>query len=190
MTRPPPGQPWQPPQGPLPGFLPPPPEEKETPVYLRPWFAVLALVLVVGTIGAALGGGDDDEPATVAASTTTVTETVTATPSPQPAVPPVSSAPPPAVAPSTTATLTTSAAPVVDFAMPSVVGMTLQDAQDLIQTHGVFLSLSHDLLDTRNQVLDANWKVCTQNVPAGQRVTGDVEGAIDLGVVKLEESCP
>ncbi|GAB3198026.1 hypothetical protein GCM10027261_24520 [Geodermatophilus arenarius] len=194
MTQPPPGQPWQPPQGPLPGFLPPPPEKKETPVYLRPWFAVLALVLVVATVGAALGGGDD-EAATAAASTTTVTETVTATSSPQPAVPPVSSAPPPAVVPSTTAAPstpapTTPAAPVVDFAMPSVVGMTLQDAQDLIQANGVFLSLSHDLLGTRNQVLDANWRVCTQNVPAGQRVTGAAEGTIDLGVVKLEESCP
>jgi hypothetical protein len=74
--------------------------------------------------------------------------------------------------------------------MPSVVGMDLQSAQDLIQTHGVFLSVSHDLLGMRNQVLDANWRVCTQNVPPGQQVTGDVEGAIDLGVVKLEEACP
>ncbi|MGY1697733.1 hypothetical protein ACI780_22785 [Geodermatophilus sp. SYSU D00814] len=85
---------------------------------------------------------------------------------------------------------TTQAAPVVDFSMPAVVGLTLQDAQDLIQTNGVFLSLSHDLLGSRSQVLDANWKVCTQNIPAGQQVTGNVEGAIDLGVVKLEESCP
>ncbi len=68
--------------------------------------------------------------------------------------------------------------------------MTLQDAQDLIQTNGVFLSLSHDLLGTRSQVLDANWRVCTQNVPAGQRVTGNAEGVIDLGAVKLEETCP
>jgi hypothetical protein len=74
--------------------------------------------------------------------------------------------------------------------MPAVVGMDLQSAQNLIQTNGVFLSLSHDLLGTRNQVSDANWRVCTQNVAAGQRVTGDVEGAIDLGVVELEELCP
>ena len=100
-----------------------------------------------------------------------------------PSLPPTT-VPPPSPVP------TTQAAPVVDFAMPSVVGMDLQSAQDLIQTNGVFLSLSHDLLGTRNQVLDANWRVCTQNVAAGQRVTGDVEGAIDLGVVKLEETCP
>jgi hypothetical protein len=116
---------------------------------------------------------------------------VTATPSTSPAVPPAASTPPPAVAPSpTTAPPTTPAAPVVDFAMPSVVGMNLQDAQNLIQTNGVWLSVSHDLLGTRNQLIDSNWKVCDQNIAPGQRVTGDVEGAIDLGVVKLEESCP
>lgn len=38
--------------------------------------------------------------------------------------------------------------------------------------------------------MDGNWKVCDQNIAAGERVTGEVEGAIDLGVVKLEESCP
>jgi hypothetical protein len=68
--------------------------------------------------------------------------------------------------------------------------MDLQSAQDLIQTNGVFFSTSHDLRGSRQQVLDSNWIVCTQNVPAGQQVTGDVEGAIDLGVVKREESCP
>jgi hypothetical protein len=194
MTQPPPGnptgQPWSPPQGQPPGFPPLITSKKETPVYLRPWFAVLALVLVVGTIGSALRGGND-EATTAAASTTTVTQTVTATPSTSPAVPPAASTPPPAVAPSpTTAPPTTPAAPVVDFAMPSVVGMNLQDAQNLIQTNGVWLSVSHDLLGTRNQLIDSNWKVCDQNIAPGQRVTGDVEGAIDLGVVKLEESCP
>ena len=58
------------------------------------------------------------------------------------------------------------------------------------QTYGVFLSVSHDLLGSRNQVVDSNWVVCDQNVPAGQQVTGDVEGAIDLGVVEREETRP
>jgi beta-lactam-binding protein with PASTA domain len=74
--------------------------------------------------------------------------------------------------------------------MPDVVGMDLQSAQDLIQTFGVFLSVSHDLRGSRNQVLDSNWLVCDQNIPPGQQVSGDVEGKIDLGVVKREESCP
>lgn len=183
------------------GFPPPPPPKKDRPVYLRPWFAVLALFLVVGVIGSALDG--DDETSPVAA------ETSSPSPSPQAVAPPTATVPPAPVAPTTTAAPppaapttaapTTAApttvpppspAPVVDFAMPALVGMDLQSAQNLIQTNGVFLSLSHDLLGSRNQVLDSNWIVCTQNIAPGQQVTGDVEGAIDLGVVKREESCP
>jgi beta-lactam-binding protein with PASTA domain len=74
--------------------------------------------------------------------------------------------------------------------MPDVVGMDLQSAQNLIQTYGTFLSRSHDLLGSRSQVLDSNWIVCDQNIPAGQQVPGDAEGLIDLGAVKREESCP
>jgi hypothetical protein len=76
--------------------------------------------------------------------------------------------------------------------MPAVVGMSLQDAQDSIQalTDGaVFYSDSHDLSgEDRNQVLDANWQVCTQNVPAGTPITPT--STIDLGAVKLTETCP
>ena len=74
--------------------------------------------------------------------------------------------------------------------MPDLVGTDLQTAQDTIQTYCVFLTVSHDLLGTRNQVLDSNWIVCDQNVAAGQQVTGEVEGSIDFGVVKREEGCP
>ena len=171
------------------GGFPPPQPPRQKPVYQRPWFAVLALFLVVGTIGSALNGKDDDTTPAAAASSS-----ASASPTTQAAVPPPSTVPPAPVPPPVLAAPTTvpptQAAPVVDFVMPSVVGMTLQDAQDLIQTNGVFLSRSHDLLGTRNQVLDANWRVCTQNIPAGQRVTGAVEGTIDLGAVKLEEPCP
>jgi hypothetical protein len=52
------------------------------------------------------------------------------------------------------------------------------------------LSTSHDALGSRMQVLDRDWKVCDQSVPAGQQVTGNVEGQIDFGVVKLSETCP
>ena len=203
----PPGRPWSPPPGrPHPqvvGFLPPQPPPGK-PVYQRPWFAFLALFLVIGTIGAALDRDDDPAPAAATATSSPppsssvppppVAPTSTVPPAPVaptaalPSVPPTTV--PPATVPPPSPAPTKQAAPVVDFAMPSVVGMDLQSAQDLIQTNGVFLSLSHDLLGTRNQVLDANWRVCTQNVAAGQRVTGDVEGAIDLGVVKLEELCP
>lgn len=76
--------------------------------------------------------------------------------------------------------------------MPDLVGQVLQDAQDQIQalTGGaIFFTGSHDLSgEDRNQVLDANWKVCTQNVAPGTAVTP--ESTIDVGVVKLDEACP
>lgn len=148
-----------------------------------------AVLLAAGLSTAACGGTDANAAGTASASSSSAPAPSTSppaptTPAPAPVTPQTTAVPP-------TAAPTTQAAPgVVDFVMPAVVGMTLQDAQDLIQINGVFLSLSHDLLGTRNQVLDANWRVCTQNVPAGQRVPGNAEGTIDLGAVKLEEACP
>jgi hypothetical protein len=78
----------------------------------------------------------------------------------------------------------------VNFVMPNEVGKVLQGAQNDLHTNGVFYSKSHDMLGSRHQVLDRDWKVCNQNVPAGQRVAGNAEGMIDFGVVKLSENCP
>jgi hypothetical protein len=96
----------------------------------------------------------------------------------------------PAPAPAPAAQTPSAAAPVVDFAMPNMVGVNLQVAQNTMQENGVMYSVSHDLLGMRSQVMDGNWQVCDQNIPAGQQVVGDVEGAIDFGVVKLGEPCP
>lgn len=89
---------------------------------------------------------------------------------------------------------TPSAPPVrVDFAMPDLVGANLQDAQNAVQRLGIFFSVSHDLLGTRNQVLDSNWKVCSQTPAPGTRIAGETsafEGTFDFGVVKLTEDCP
>lgn len=85
------------------------------------------------------------------------------------------------------------AADVVDFSMPDLRGTNLQDAQNAIQEHGVFYSISHDLLGSRNQVLDSNWLVCDQTPAAGTQITGPAaewEGKIDFGVVKTTEVCP
>jgi hypothetical protein len=139
----------------------------------------IALVLAAGLpLLVACGGGSD-----AAASPATVTVT--------------SQAPAPAATPTPAAT-TTAQAPVaaaptstgVNFPMPDMTGQVLQDAQDAMQSLGVMLSTSHDALGSRMQVLDRDWKVCDQNVPAGQQVTGNVEGQIDFGVVKLSETCP
>ena len=185
MTQPP--YPQSQPQFQMPA-QPYPPAQQPAPKrsgWQNPW--VWVAVLAVFVIGGALAGRGNDssdtaETAAAAPTTVTVTATPSATEQSQPLVqsqptPP----PPPPVATTPTG---------VNFAMPAVVGMDLQSAQNLIQTNGVFLSVSHDLLGSRSQVLDSNWIVCTQNIPAGQQVTGDAEGAIDLGVVKREESCP
>jgi hypothetical protein len=90
----------------------------------------------------------------------------------------------------TTPSPTTGGSTGVSFRMPDMRGQVLQDAQNALHADGVFYSRSHDLLGSRHQVLDRDWKVCSQNVPAGQQITGNAEGAIDFGVVKLSETCP
>lgn len=109
-----------------------------------------------------------------------------ATPSPTPDLPPVTAtAPlatpgPPAAAPGPTS-----------WQMPDLVGVNLQDAQDRIQAltgNVIFVTRSHDASGAgRQQVLDRNWKVCTQNIKAGQKISKDSQ--IDFGAVKLTERC-
>jgi hypothetical protein len=139
---------------------------------------VVAALVVLAVLGSALGGNDDKNSSPAAASSTVQTAAPTTSLPPAPTTP----APPPP---------TSEAVPTgVDFAMPDLVGMDLQSAQNAVQSFGVFLSNSHDLLGSRNQVVDSNWMVCDQNIPVGQQVTGDAEGLIDFGVVKREEFCP
>jgi len=73
--------------------------------------------------------------------------------------------------------------------MPSVVGMVLQDAQDLLQAQGSYLMDQVDATGNgRLQIFDSNWKVCTQEPAAGTRLSSvDV---VTLSTVKLDESCP
>lgn len=77
------------------------------------------------------------------------------------------------------------------WTMPDLVGANLQDAQNAIQRMtdlGIAVTYSHDRSGAgRNQVLDRNWKVCSQNVAPGGTVTA--ESRIDFGAVKLEENC-
>jgi hypothetical protein len=76
--------------------------------------------------------------------------------------------------------------------MPNLVGSNLQAAQDRIQAvsgNPLFITLSHDATGHgRNQVLDSNWKVCSQNVAPGAPFTDSTK--IDFGAVKLAEKCP
>ena len=73
-----------------------------------------------------------------------------------------------------------------DFLMPDVVCMTLQQAQDEIQDHGVFLSRSEDASgQDRMQLIDSNWVVIGQSPKPGTKFG---EGEALLRVVKIGES--
>lgn len=82
--------------------------------------------------------------------------------------------------------------PSAGFVMPDAVGMNLQDAQDLLQSASgnmFFYTSSVDASgEDRMQLMDSNWYVCVQNIPAGTALTGDEE--ITFAVVKTDEVCP
>ena len=70
--------------------------------------------------------------------------------------------------------------------MPDVLCMTLQEAQDEIQDHGVFFSRSEDATgQDRMQLMDSNWIVVGQTPVAGTPIG---EGDAVLSVVKIGES--
>ena len=90
-----------------------------------------------------------------------------------------------ATAPGSTAKTTTASTATV----PNFVGMGLQSAQDTAQAAGFYSLDSHDALGrARNQILDRDWKVCSQNVKAGSKQSTDTK--LDFGAVKLKETCP
>ncbi|MDF3300142.1 PASTA domain-containing protein [Streptomyces tropicalis] len=73
--------------------------------------------------------------------------------------------------------------------VPNFVGMGLQSAQDAAQEANFYNLTSHDSLGRdRMQILDRDWKVCTQSPKAGTSASTDVQ--LDFGAVKLAESCP
>jgi hypothetical protein len=73
--------------------------------------------------------------------------------------------------------------------MPNIVGMTVQDAQDLLQSKG---SYSMDQQDATGMgrwlLLDDNWKVCSQRPAPGARFTSSTR--VRVNAVKLHETCP
>ncbi|MCX4572810.1 hypothetical protein OHB41_06380 [Streptomyces sp. NBC_01571] len=73
--------------------------------------------------------------------------------------------------------------------VPDFVGMGLQSAQDKAQKQGFRSLKSHDSLGRdRHQILDRDWKVCTQNLRAG--TTAGTDTTLDFGAVKVAETCP
>jgi hypothetical protein len=105
----------------------------------------------------------------------------------------VTAAPPPTVAAPPTGVGAAPAPTAQSWSMPNLIGSNLQDAQDAIQrltNNEVFYTGSTDLTGKgRNQILDANWQVCTSTPPPGSTITKDT--IIDFGVVRVDsESCP
>jgi beta-lactam-binding protein with PASTA domain len=84
-----------------------------------------------------------------------------------------------------TAEVTPPATPAI---MPNVVCMNLQDAQDTIQSAGVFFSRSADATGAgRRQLVDSNWIVVDQTPSAGSPF-GEIEAV--LSAVKIGEPNP
>ena len=126
------------------------------------------IVLSIGVIATTAGCAGSEAPAEPVRAVT-----VTA-----PAPPPLT--PPPARDPDE-----------MSWTMPDLVGSNLQDAQNGIQdltNFAIAVTTSHDSTGAgRQQVLDRNWKVCSQSVAPGTTITKGTR--IDFGTVKLDEAC-
>jgi hypothetical protein len=77
------------------------------------------------------------------------------------------------------------------FSMPDEGGRGLQEAQDDVQRvsgNPIFFTDSSDASGQgRMQIIDSNWKVCSQNVAPGTSVNQDTD--ISFAAVKLGEDC-
>ena len=74
---------------------------------------------------------------------------------------------------------------IPNVVMVDVLCMNLQDAQNLIQDQGVFLSRSKDASgQDRNQIYDRNWIVVGQNIPTGDAIG---ENEVVLSVLREDE---
>ncbi|WP_256991101.1 hypothetical protein [Rhodococcus sp. 06-235-1A] len=138
-----------------------------------------AIVLALPVFVLAGCGSTDSAEAEVRTEVRTVTMEVTTTPA--------TTAPTSIeriVLPDTTAPEPPAAEPVL-VAMPPVVCMNLQTAQNAIQAAGVFYSRSVDASGaSRMQVNDSNWIVVAQDPPAGTLIG---EGDALLSAVKIGE---
>jgi hypothetical protein len=106
-------------------------------------------------------------------------------------------APGPTVTVTATATVTANPIDVIEdtvnslteFVMPDLVGVNLQDAQDLLQDKGSFLMDQQDASGKgRRQIDDSNWTVCSQD-PAPGAVHSKL-AIVTLSSVKNDEACP
>lgn len=172
----------QPPPAQLPLSDQPEPQSNR-PKWARKRVAIPA-ALVIFFVGAGIGSsGSSDQKETSASSNTnpqpTVTVTKTAT------APTKEDKPQPAPAKDDKL----ADQEIKKATVPDFVGMGLQSAQDKAQKLGFYGLTSHDSLGReRMQIFDRGWKVCSQNVATGKKVSTDT--SLDFGAVKVDESCP
>ncbi|MCJ1678384.1 PASTA domain-containing protein [Streptomyces sp. APSN-46.1] len=117
------------------------------------------------------------------------------TPSTQPAAPssaapaPASKAPAAPAPASPAAPVPAAPVPAAQATVPNMVGKILQTAQDEAQAAGFYLLGSTDATgQSRMQVLDRNWKVCSQTPAAGTKA--DPSSKLVFNTVKVGETCP
>ena len=140
-------------------------------------------IIMVGSIVSAVATRNESSQTPRSMSTSTIESgptTTIATP------PPLSVETTVVLTPSSTSTSITASRGKV---MPDVIGMNLQQAQDLIQSSGgVFFSSSYDCTGAgRRQLFDSNWIVVRQTPAPGSSIDGVTP---NLGVVKSGEAIP
>jgi hypothetical protein len=150
---------------------------------------VVGLVRIGVGAASAGSGGSSTDPGASATARVTVTAHATKT---------VEVTPPPVKVTVTTSPQASSqvgnssAAADGSFVMPNEVGKGLQASQDDLQAVSgdpLYFSASRDALGAhRFQIIDADWKVCSQSVQPGTRVTSKM--TVTFNVVKLDETCP
>ncbi|MET9388413.1 hypothetical protein ABZY09_47525 [Streptomyces sp. NPDC002928] len=153
---------------------PQPKQPARVPIYKRKGFWVGVVVLTV--IGAVANGTKEQPSADSNEAAPTPTVTVTQS----------------AEAPQETQAAqeedSSDAEPAVETGdLPDFTGMVLQDAQDTAQAAGFYNLRDKDASgQDRFQVLDSNWKVCSQEPASGSHALGIT---VTMYAVKLTESC-
>ncbi len=161
-----------------------------TAIWVIAGFVALVVLIIGVAIGAAASGDDKPDTQAAAASTGATTSALPETTAgPKTTAATSTTAAPTTAAPTTTVSAPPTAPPTLASSlMPNVVCMNLQDAQDTIQTAGVFFSRSFDATGAgRSQIIDSNWVVVSQD-PAPGAPIAEVEP--NLGAVKYGEPSP
>lgn len=150
--------------------------------WARRGLMVAGALAVAGALTACSSGSPE---AATTVTQTVIRETVTASPSSAstPATAAAESPEPAVVTPAEVASTPET------FAMPKLVGVNLQLAQDTLQSLGSYVLDQEDASGLeRFKVNDSNWKVCSQKPKAGASVP--IETVVLLSSVKLAEDCP